>query len=251
MLSTLPGERLFVSVSVVIASVACMAFASPASAFDPATAAASSTGHDRSLLKHGQPSPDVFGTIALNAGSTRYDARFRRAAAADLSDPLVQQLADEASGLDPVAKLRAVQQSVNSRVRWARDPGTAGVADSWANAGETLRRGTGDAADIAIVKMQVLKAAGFDPNRLYISIGGHRARGAHILLLAKTANGYFVLEDHGDRLETPAQHRLFAPVITVGEGGSWLHGHRIGSRIANASLPTGINRSVRPRRRHK
>lgn len=242
----------FTPASIGMASAACIAFASPASAFDAATAAASTTERDRSLVKtHGQPSPDVFGTVALNAGSTRYDARFRRVAAADMSDPLVQQLAAGATGLDPIAKLRAVQQSVNSRVRWARDPGTAGVADFWANAGETLRRGTGDAADIAIVKMQVLKAAGFDPRHLYITIGGHRARGAHILLLAKTANGYFVLEDHGDRLETPAHHRLFSPVITVGEGGSWLHGRRIGTRIASASMPTSLNRSTRPRRRNK
>jgi predicted transglutaminase-like cysteine proteinase len=242
----------FASAFVAIASAACMALASPVSAFDTAAASAAKTDRNRPLAKtRGQPRPDVFGTVALNAGSTRYDARFRRAAAADLSDPLVQQLAAAAGGLDPLAKLKAVQQSVSSRVRWARDPGTAGVADFWANAGETLRRGTGDSADIAIVKMQVLKAAGFDPNRLYITIGGHRARGAHILLLAKMANGYVVLEDHGDRLETPAHHRLFSPVITLGEGGSWLHGRRVGSRIANASLPTGTNRSVRQRRRPK
>lgn len=246
------GERPLASALVIIASAACVAIASPANAKDAAAAATPATEGNRSLVKtQRQPSPDIFGTVALNAGVTRYDARFRRAAAADLSDPIVQQLAAQAAGLDPVAKLRAVQQSVNSRVRWAPDPRTAGVADHWATAGETLRRGTGDAADIAIVKMQVLKAAGFDPNGLYISIGGHRARGAHILLLAKTANGYLVLEDHGDRVETPAHHRLFAPVITLGEGGSWLHGHRVGSRITNASLPTGINRSVRPRQRAK
>ena len=29
------------------------------------------------------PSPDVFGTVALNAGVTFYDARFRRVAATD------------------------------------------------------------------------------------------------------------------------------------------------------------------------
>lgn len=238
------------SASALITLAACLALESPASAFD--AAAGSKAGRSPSLARtQGQARPDIFGTVALNAGSTRYDARFRRAAAADLSDPLVQQLAASLRGLDPVAQLRAVQQSVNSRVRWARDPGTAGVADLWATAGETLRRGTGDSADIAIVKMQVLKAAGFDPNRLYISIGGHRARGAHILLLAKTANGYLVLEDYGGRLETPAHHRLFSPVITVGEGGSWLHGRRVGSRIANASLPTGVNRSVRQRRRQR
>ena len=235
-----------------IAIVACAVLAPSASAFvAAATPGAKTQGSRPPADARGQARPDIFGTVALNAGATRYEERFRRAASADLSDPLVQQLAAAATGLDPVAKLKAVQQAVNARVRWARDPGTSGVADIWSNAGETLRRGTGDAADIAIAKMQVLKAAGFDPNRLYITIGAHRARGAHVLLLARTAKGYFVLEEYGDRVETPAQHRLFAPVITVGEGGSWLHGHRVGSRIGNASLPTGVNRSVRSPRPRK
>ena len=36
-------------------------------------------------------SPDVFGTVALNAGVTFYDARFRRVASTDARDPLVQR----------------------------------------------------------------------------------------------------------------------------------------------------------------
>jgi predicted transglutaminase-like cysteine proteinase len=54
-----------------------------------------------------------------------------------------------------------------------------GVADFWANAGETLRRGTGDAEDIAIAKMQVLKAAGFDPKDLTSASAAIVARRAY------------------------------------------------------------------------
>jgi len=176
----------------------------------------------------------VFGTVALNAGVTFYDARFRRVASTDGRDPLVTGLASAAAGLDPVAKLRLVQQSVNQRVRWQHDLDNMGVADFWANAGETLRRGTGDSEDIAIVKMQVLKAAGFNPKDLYISIGRHNVRGAHVVLLARTSGGFYVLDDTNHDLMTPAQHGRFTPIMTLSQGGSWLHGRRTGaSRIAS------------------
>ncbi|WP_187107699.1 transglutaminase-like cysteine peptidase [Sphingomonas xanthus] len=178
--------------------------------------------------------PDVFGTVALNAGVTFYDARFRRVSTADARDPLVQRLAAGVAGLDSVAKLRAVQTEVNRRIRWTHDLEGMGVADLWANAGETLRRGIGDSEDIAIVKMQVLKAAGFDAKDLYISIGRHTTRGAHILLLAKTANGFFVLDDQMEALLTPTEHGRFVPVMTLGQGNSWIHGKRV-HRVASRS----------------
>jgi predicted transglutaminase-like cysteine proteinase len=181
-------------------------------------------------------SPDVFGTVALNAGVTFYDARFRRVASTDARDPLVERLAAGAASLDPIAKLRAIQEAVNRRVHWAHDLDNMGVADFWANAGETLRRGTGDSEDIAIVKMQVLKAAGFDPKDLYISVGRHSTRGAHILLLARTATGFFALDDQTDDLTNATQNGRFTPIMTLGQGMSWIHGRRVGTRLAGATV---------------
>lgn len=232
---------------------ACMAAAAPAMAASDEAAASTSASQtyrplilDRSVKparKAGHPlilsrpsSPDVFGTVALNAGVTLYDARFRRVAATDARDPLVLRIAAAATGLDPIAKLRLIQQEVNRRVRWSHDLDNMGVADFWANAGETLRRGNGDSEDIAIVKMQALKAAGFDPKDLYISVGRHKVRGAHVLLLARTTGGFFVLDDQMQDLMTPNQHGRFTPIMTLGQGISWLHGRRVGSpRVASAS----------------
>lgn len=232
---------------------ACFAAAAPAMASSEAAATPSTPDRYRPLIldrtavpvkKAVHPlilsrpsSPDVFGTVALNAGVTFYDARFRRVAAADARDPLVQRLAAGAANLDPVGKLRLVQDEINQRIRWMPDLDNMGVADFWANAGETLKRGTGDSEDIAIVKMQVLKAAGFDPKDLYISIGRHNVRGAHILLLARTARGFFVLDDplQGGGVTTPSQHGRFTPIMTLGQGMSWIHGRRIGTRIASAN----------------
>ena len=201
--------------------------------FDRTTAPVKRASHPMILTR--PASPDVFGTVALNAGVTFYDARFRRVASADARDPLVERLAAGAAGLDPIAKLKLIQSAVNQRIHWAHDLDNMGVADFWANAGETLRRGTGDSEDIAIVKMQALKAAGFDPKDLYISIGRHSTRGAHILLLARTATGFFALDDGVQGILPAGQVARFTPIMTIGQGMSWIHGRRIG-KVASASV---------------
>ena len=239
------------TIGVVVAG-ACMAAAAPAMASSAEAAttpakpeyyrplildrSASANRPGQALILARPASPNVFGTVALNAGVTFYDARFRRVASTDARDPLVMRLAAGAANLDPVGKLRLVQQEINERVHWQHDLDNMGVADFWANAGETLRRGTGDAEDIAIAKMQVLKAAGFDPKDLYISVGRHSTRGAHILLLARTAGGFFALDDR-DGMLPASQNSWFTPIMTLGQGMSWIHGRRVGGnpRLASAS----------------
>ena len=189
----------------------------------------------RPLTVNGPTSPDVFGTAAVAAGVTFYDARFRRVSLADRADPAVLAIADKLRGLDPAAQLATVQREVLQRVRWAHDLDNMHVADFWSNAGETLARGTGDSEDIAIVEMQALKAAGFNSRDLYISIGRQKAVGAHIVLLARTPAGFTVLDDRtGIPMATQDDH-LFTPVLTVGEGKSWVHGRRVGGMVLHAS----------------
>jgi predicted transglutaminase-like cysteine proteinase len=174
--------------------------------------------------------PDAFGTATLNAGITTYDVPFRRVSAADRSDPMVLALAAQLRGLDTMHQLAAVKTLVSQRVRLASDPETLGVANLWQNAGEALRRGAGDDEDIAIVMMQVLKAAGWNPRDLFISIGRHRKLGAHAVLLARTSAGFYMLDSaetvviKADRAATAR----FTPVLSVGPRNSWIHGYRLG-----------------------
>lgn len=172
-------------------------------------------------------SPDVFGTVALGAGVTFYDARFRRVANADRAHPLVLQMAEGLRGMTPEQQLNAVFTQVKQKVRWSSDLDTMKVADLWANAGETLERGAGDSEDIATVEMQVLKAAGWNQRDLYMSIGREKGIGAHIVLLARAPSGFYVLDDKAARPMTPQEHHLFTPMLTIGEGKSWIHGRRI------------------------
>lgn len=171
--------------------------------------------------------PDIFGTAAVGAGVTFYDARFRRVSQADRNDPAVLAIAETLRGLTPAEQLAKVQSEVLAKVRWASDLDTMHVADFWSNAGETLQRGAGDSEDIAIVEMQALKAAGFSSRDLYVSIGREQQVGAHVVLIARTADGFTVLDDKiGHPMPTRDDH-VFTPVLTVGEGKSWIHGRRI------------------------
>src|SRR5262245_3088367 len=132
------GEGCLVNTRLIGAAIAgaCLAAAAPAWAVSGETAATATNASvsdkyrpvvidkrgmqlrksSRPLTLNAPSSPDVFGTVALNAGVTFYDARFRRVASTDSKDPLVLGLAQPAMGLDPVAKLQMVQQEVNQRV---------------------------------------------------------------------------------------------------------------------------------------
>lgn len=180
-------------------------------------------------------SPDVFGTAAVGAGVTFYDARFRRVASTDRAHPLVLQLAEGLQGMSPEQQLFAVHTGVREKVRWAHDLDTVRVADLWANAGETLERRAGDSEDIAVVKMQVLKAAGWNQRDLYISIGRSKGIGSHIVLLARAPSGFYVLDDRAGRPMTTQQHGQFTPVLTLSEGKSWVHGRRVSAGTSRVS----------------
>ena len=181
----------------------------------------------RHVLAVPPASPDVFGTVAIGAGVTFYDARFRRVSSTDRAHPLVVALAQGLHGQTREQQLATVQREVRARVRWASDLDTMKVADLWANAGETLERGAGDSEDIAVVEMQALKLAGWSPRDLYISIGREQKVGAHIVLLARAPSGFYVLDDKTSRPMTPREHARFTPVLTLSEGKSWIHGRRL------------------------
>lgn len=178
--------------------------------------------------------PDVFGTAAVGAGVTFYDARFRRVSQTDRDHPAILAMASKLEGMTPELKLAAVQTMVLQKVRWSHDLENMRVADFWSNAAETLERGTGDSEDIAIVQMQVLKAAGFDPRDLYISIGRHRRAGSHVVLLARTPSGFFALDDKVGQPMPATSVAQFTPVMTIGYGKSWIHGRRIGGIASRA-----------------
>ena len=180
--------------------------------------------------------PDIFGTVALEAGVTPYGARWRRVSAADERDPRVRALgaAVSAASHDPLARLASVQNEVGRLVRWRSDLDTYRVSDYWAHAGETLTRGEGDGEDIAVLKMQVLKAAGVPARDIYLSVGRDRERGADTMLLVRVGSQFYALDDREPR-PVLAHGRQFTPIFTLGKNGTWIHGSRVASRISARS----------------
>lgn len=181
--------------------------------------------------------PDIFGTVALDAGVTPYGARWRRVSAADASDPRIRALGQTVSraSLDPVARLAVVQSEVAHRVHWRRDLDTYRVSDYWAQAGETLSRGAGDSEDIAVLKMQILKAAGFPARDIYLSIGRDRERGADSMLLVRVGSEFYSLDDRESRPLPARTRRQFTPIFTLGKNSAWIHGSRVATRTSARS----------------
>jgi len=177
--------------------------------------------------------PNVFGTAALNAGVTLYDVRFRRVSSSDRQHPDIHRMALQIRDLRSLAKLEAVQRMVGERVAFASDLDSMGVSDYWSGAGDTLKRGRGDAEDLAIVKMQVLRAAGISPRDLYISVGRDSRRGAHEILLVRLGGQFFALDVNG-RVYSAANRGTFTPIFTMGQGASFLHG-RPTTRMASTA----------------
>ena len=106
------------------------------------------------------------------------------------------------------------------------------VADYWAQAGETLTRGQGDGEDIAILKMQVLKAAGFSPRDIYLSVGHDRWRGADSLLLVPIGSDFYALDDRSPKPVHALGAARFKPIITLGRNNAWIHGRRMVTRTS-------------------
>lgn len=198
-----------------------------------ASIAIAADGSDDGRLTYGSvrnfpPAPDFAGTAALNAGVTIYDVRFRRVAAADRNDPRILAIAGQLAGLDQTQQLVMVKRLVEQRVRYSSDLDTIKVSDYWSSAGDTLTRGAGDDEDIAIVEMQALKAAGFPAQDLYISVGRHKIQGAHNVLVARTPAGFFMLDAAERAVLSSNSAGRFVPMLTMGEGRSWVHGYRRG-----------------------
>jgi predicted transglutaminase-like cysteine proteinase len=180
-------------------------------------------------------SPNIFGTVALDAGVTPYGARWRRVSAADGSDPRVLALgaATAAAASDPLGRLAFVQQAVAQRVRWSRDLDTYRISDYWAQAGETLTRGAGDGEDIAVLKMQVLKAAGFAVRDIYLSVGRDPQRGEDTKLLVRVGSQFYQLDDRDAQPRLAQGARQFVPIYTLGKDSAWIHGSRFAGRSSN------------------
>ena len=190
-------------------------------------AAAAELSND--LTVTGNARPDVFGTVTLPARADRFQARWNHASARARPSAALDRLVAPARGRDALSQLGYVQSTVNRMIKWRSDATQYGEQDYWARADETLASKLGDNEDLAIVKLQALKALGFRSSDLYLTMGRDAVQGpSHAVLLVRTNGRFYALDDTGDRPVATDQKGGFTPMITFGSSATWVHGKRFG-----------------------
>jgi len=180
--------------------------------------------------------PAAFGTALLATSTTPYDARWNRAQSQGLGAGA--RIASSARGLHGLERLRAVNVAVNRAIKYREDSSNWGKGDYWATAAETFGRRAGDCEDYAIAKMQVLRAAGVPASDMFLVVGNDLvARSAHAMLLVRSGDIYWVLDNFHDEVRRDTDYREFRPIMTLSSAGRWLHGYAAGTLAASAAGP--------------
>ncbi len=168
--------------------------------------------------------PAMLGTVALPIRAQRFADSWSRAREDATASPVLQRMVAPARAMGRLHKVNYVQTAVHNRIRWMSDTTQWGKHDYWASAAQTLARGAGDMEDRAIVKMQALRALGFDAADLFITLGRDRVGGAITVLMARIDGRYFMLDDTGGPAVLIDRRRFeFEPQISFGWNGAWVH----------------------------
>lgn len=186
------------------------------------------------------PSSEL-GTLAIPVEQTRFDDRWdrvRRAAPAPLMRAALQR-AGVTPSLDEMEILQRVNLWVNHQIAYVNDDRNYRDDDYWATAGQTIARGSGDCEDFAILKMQMLVAAGIDGDRVKLVLLRDLAVNAdHALLLVQSHAGKLVLDNMTDRLYDGSVSNDVRPILSFSGAKRWVHGYRDVAPVpAIAALP--------------
>ena len=175
--------------------------------------------------------PEAFATIALPVDHTSFDARWSRVLNSGIGPNAISERASHLRGME---RLQSVNTSANQAIMYREDGASGKTSDYWANAGQTLARGSGDCEDYAIAKMQLLLNAGVPAGDIFLVIGDDlRLGSAHAMLLVRQAGRVWVLDSLSDQIRLSASYSDFRPIISFGLTGAWLHGYASGAAPRN------------------
>lgn len=174
--------------------------------------------------------PDAeLGTRAIAIKRTRFDDRWahvRRAPSAGLMQDKLRR-AGVAGGLDEADLLARVNRWVNGEIAYVSDQQNYGQSDVWATAEQTLARRQGDCEDFAILKMQMLRAAGVPTTRMKLVLLRDLAANAdHAVLLVQTGAGKLVLDNTTDRVYDGSRGDAVRPILSFSDNKRWVHAYR-------------------------
>ena len=213
----------------------------------PATSAAADsaeTGRAQSpIYVIGNVGPNMLGTNTVPLHANRFTGSWAHAMQDASHSPLLQRMVAPARDLSPLQKLAFVQSRVSTNIRWISDATEWGQHDYWATASETLARGAGDMEDRAIVKMHALRALGFNPNDLFLTMGRDQVGGPITVLAARLNGRFFVLDDTGGSpFAIESRRKEFRPLLSFGSTGVWAHTAKtLAAPVRTASTALGRN----------
>jgi predicted transglutaminase-like cysteine proteinase len=213
--------------------IGAASLAGPAVAAAPSSDAASAP----SFIMKG---PDMLGTRAIMIRADRFSDSLKRAREDASNSPVLQRLIAPARTLPPLQKMGFIQAAVTKSVHWVSDATEWGQHDYWASAAQTLAHGAGDAKNRAIVKLQALRALGFNNSDLFLTLARDRVGGPITVLTVRNGGRYYVMDDTGGRPFAVEERRLeFQPLMSFGMYGAWVHTRAAPSAtIASASADT-------------
>ena len=187
--------------------------------------------------------PDVFGSVALRVGHTPLDAKWHSIEHSQVTGSPAR-FAATLKGFSAVEQLQLINNFVNHRVTYEDDQRHWGRPDVWSSADETLRSGRGDCEDYAIAKLQLLRAAGFSPRDLYLTIVHDLDRRAdHAVLVARASGHMYVLDDATDEVLDSKNVGDYRPILTFASYGEWTHGYRMQQVTAPVTIAENDQRS--------
>ncbi len=170
---------------------------------------------------------------ALATAPRAYDRARMRSAAERLGPQAVaalgplQEMLQQAAGLDEESRLEPINAWFNRRVIFRTDDAAWGESDHWASPLEVLQVGHGDCEDYAIAKYFSLIAAGIPVSRLRLvyvraQVAGNDAQ-AHMVLAyyAQPNSEPLILDNLVTSVRPASRRRDLTPVFSFNSEGLW------------------------------
>ncbi len=200
-------------------------FCAESGAADTSALAATKAIPDMAPAARDYSRDDFLASKRVTIRRTMFDKSWNRVRADGISNARLTRYlgASRASGVE---LLEQVNSWANHRIRYVEDRNLYGKADHWADARTTLSLGKGDCEDIAILKMQMLAAAGVRREDMFLTIARDLARNAdHALLVVRMGGEYYLLDNAVDSVLDASASNDYRPVISFNDRTSWLHGY--------------------------
>jgi predicted transglutaminase-like cysteine proteinase len=164
------------------------------------------------------------GTERVRIGRTRYDASWNRVSDRELSRRDMRRMIGYAPR-NRSELLTKVNGWVNRNIEYRDDRVQYGMSDYWADARTTLRSGAGDCEDYAILKMQMLAAAGVGREDMMLTLARDTMRRIdHAVLLVKNDGEWVMLDMARDRIAPAGMSYGYRPVMSFAANERFLHG---------------------------